>query len=286
MSFLTPDAKAVCEFIRRELGIDYEDRWDQLERRLASRYAAVNCKDLHEYRTFLEEGHERAAEVSALGSLVTNNETYFFREPEQIFALVRDILPELQKQYGASHQLRLWSAACSSGEEPYSLAIALLDCGKISPERITIIATDLSLKALEIAKNGIYRASSLRVLEPSLVERYFEQRDQSYYLSERVKKIVQFAPLNLIDSKAIHSLGYFDVIFCRNVMMYFHRETQKQVLSSLMHALNHDGILMLGHADSLCELPKNFLTMTHHGAVMHKSDSALTSALVSRRDRA
>ena len=192
-----------------------------------------------------------AGELQALFEALYVHETYFFRERSQVKALCGNILTELQT---LSPRLRVWSAACSSGEEPYSLAMSLLETGRISDVNISIRATDISPRVLEMCERGFYRALSFRATEPAMVQKYFTPSGDGFMVADRVKRLVQFSSLNLMDERKIAAHGPFDAIFCRNVLIYFDKATQKRVVESFARALRPGGYLFLGHAESLFAL--------------------------------
>jgi chemotaxis protein methyltransferase CheR len=204
-----------------------------------------------EYVKFLRFGADREAEFHDLASVLSNNETYFFRERAQLRALCGSILTELQS---TSPRIRVWSAACSTGEEPYSLAMSLLETGRVAESNISIKATDISPRVLELCHRGYYRALSFRATEPAMVQKYFTVSGDGFVINDRVKRLVEFSSLNLMDDRRVAGNGPFDAIFCRNVLIYFDKPTQKRVVESFARALRPGGYLFLGHAESLFAL--------------------------------
>jgi chemotaxis protein methyltransferase CheR len=246
------DFRLLRDIIRERFGIFYDDQKQfLLLSRLQTRLVKRSFSSYAEYVKFLRFGAEREAEFRDLASVLSNNETYFFRERSQLKALCGNVLTELQ---AVSPRLRVWSAACSSGEEPYSLAMSLLETGRISEANIAIRATDISPRVLEMCERGFYRALSFRATEPALVQKYFTVSGDGFVVAERVKRLVQFSSLNLMDERKIAGHGPFDAIFCRNVLIYFDKPTQKRVVESFARALRPGGYLFLGHAESLFAL--------------------------------
>ena len=246
------DFRLLRDIVRERFGIYYDDQKQfLLLSRLQTRLSKRSLTNYADYVKFLRFGAEREAEFRDLASVLSNNETYFFRERAQVKALCGNILTELQ---AFSPRVRVWSAACSSGEEPYSLAMSLLETGRIAESNISIRATDISPRVLEMCARGYYRALSFRATEPAMVQRYFTVSGDGFIIADRIKRLVQFASLNLMDDRKIAAFGPVDAIFCRNVLIYFDKPTQKRVVESFARALRAGGYLFLGHAESLFAL--------------------------------
>jgi chemotaxis protein methyltransferase CheR len=246
------DFRLLRDIVRERFGIYYDDQKQfLLLSRLQTRLSKRSLTNYADYVKFLRFGAEREAEFRDLASVLSNNETYFFRERAQVKALCGNILTELQ---AFSPRVRVWSAACSSGEEPYSLAMSLLETGRIAESNISIRATDISPRVLEMCERGYYRALSFRATEPAMVQRYFTVSGDGFIIADRIKRLVQFASLNLMDVRKIAAFGPVDAIFCRNVLIYFDKPTQKRVVESFARALRAGGYLFLGHAESLFAL--------------------------------
>jgi chemotaxis protein methyltransferase CheR len=246
------DFHLLRDIIRERFGLYYDDQKQfLLLSRLQTRLVKRSLTSYADYVKFLRFGAEREAEFADLASVLSNNETYFFRERAQLKALCGSLLTELQT---VSPRLRIWSAACSTGEEPYSLAMTLLESGRITESNISIKATDISPRVLELCQRGYYRPLSFRATEPPLVQKYFTPAGDGFNIVERVKRLVQFSSLNLMDDRKVGAFGPFDAIFCRNVLIYFDKPTQKRVVESFARALRPGGYLFLGHAESLFAL--------------------------------
>lgn len=197
--------------------------------------------------------------VRVLDAICTNH-TYFFRESEHFEYLEEQILPELIKNK-RDRTIRIWSAGCSSGEEPYSLAITLSEFFKSRPNWNTyILATDLSSKVLNTAKNGIYDYEEIRHLSPEIKKRYFMKGKGQFgnliKVKESLTRNIRFLRHNLLDE--LESEVNFDIIFCRNVMIYFDLDTKKKVVDRLSEKLKKDGYFISGHSESLNMIEHNF----------------------------
>lgn len=179
---------------------------------------------------------------------MTTNETYFFRDPAQYDAIRSVLLPRLKEERRDCRRLRFWSAAASTGQEAYSLAMLLLDAG-LSDWNIEILGTDFSSQVVERARTGRYQQIEVnRGLPASLLVRHFRRAGMDWQLNEQVRRMVDFKTIDL--RKSIHTLGAFDLVFCRNVMIYFDAETKMNILKQLHGALPPGGWLLLGGAET------------------------------------
>ncbi len=154
----------------------------------------------------------------------------------------------------AAAELRVWSAACSTGEEPFSLAITLLETRRLAPAQIEIKAGDISPRALEKCAEALYRELSFRATPPEIIQRYFRPFSGAFAMSDEIKRMVRFFRINLLDEGAVAQVGPLDAIFCRNVLIYFDKPTQKRVVEAFARALRPGGYLFLGHAESIIRL--------------------------------
>jgi len=196
--------------------------------------------------------------LSEITDAMTTNESFFFRDNTPFDLFREDVLPGLLRSRASSKRLRIWCAAASTGQEPYSLAIILSELeAKLSGWKIDIVGTDLSRSVLDKARAGIYSQFEVqRGLPIKLLMKYFTQAGEMWQISEKIRKMVTYKPFNLLDSFA--ALGTFDVIFCRNVLIYFHQDTKAQVLDRLRRQLPADGTLFLGAAETVLGLSDKF----------------------------
>ena len=213
---------------------------------------------------------------------VTIGETYFFRNSPQFEALRRQVLPTLieQRRKTGSKQLRLWSAGCATGEEPYSLAILLRELlPDIETWNISLLGTDINDAYLQEAREGIYRARSFRNETPAAVRNgWFTSTERGYQLDPTIRKMVVFRSLNLtaddfpsFESNTMHT----DVVLCRNVTIYFDRETTRQLTSRFHQALNNDGWLVVGHSEPQADLYEGFKAENFENTVFYRKYSAI-----------
>jgi chemotaxis protein methyltransferase CheR len=197
-----------------------------------------------------------------LENLLTQ-ETSFLRYPDVFQALERVVLPEVQarRMWNNPRVLRIWSAGCSTGEEPYSIAITILETLPFPDAwEIEILATDISRQALHQAERGVYSGRSLANLQPRLLETYFKKSGGSWEVRPRLRRIISFAPMNL--ARAVY-VGRMDCIFCMNVLMYFSEERRNELLQRFYEVLEPGGVFFLGHSESMKCAPVRFETAVH-----------------------
>ncbi len=243
--------RALRDRIQRRLGLFFDDsKAYLLHSRLQTRLVKCRVDGFAQYSRYLDEAPTCEAEWDELASLLSNNESYFFRERAQLAVLTGALLDDALRR---TTPLRIWSAACARGEEPYTLAMVLLETGRIRKEECSIFASDLSPRALERARAGFYHELSFRATPPELIDRYFRPFEGGFFVEEPVKSMVRFERVNLLDARGVASVGVQDAIFCRNVLIYFDRATQLEVARRFWKALRPGGFLFLGHAESLMQ---------------------------------
>ncbi|EPR35692.1 MCP methyltransferase, CheR-type [Alkalidesulfovibrio alkalitolerans DSM 16529] len=275
---ITPDEfTAFREFIYQISGIDIPERRQYLiENRLGPRVKELRLPSFGEYLKYLKFSREKQAELERLFELITTNETSFFRDQRQL-DVVRDKLlaPLLEAQEKAGRkELRIWSAGCSSGEEPYTLAIMLHELlrMKILGWRIDIMAHDLSPAMIARAKLGVYGDYSFKTTPPDMVERYFIKKPEGFEVHPKVKKLVRFGTINLNSPPAIKVLPKSHIVFCRNVIIYFDQEMKKKVLASFYDNLVPGGHLVLGHSETIHGVSRVFTPVHHPGGIVYRRE--------------
>ena len=256
------ESRLVREMIRDYCGLSFTaDAGTVLERRLGKRMALLGIGDFRDYYRLIRYGRDRDQELSDLMDLLTTNETYFFREVLQLRALTDEIIPELLQRRGelsGKMPLRIWSAGCSTGEEPYTVAMLLLETGCCEGVPVEIIGTDISHRVLQQARRGIYRDSAFRATDGYFQQKYFRREENGYRIIDTVRDLVTISHLNLLDESRLALIGRVDIIFCRNVMIYFDRSVRVRVAGAFFGALRDGGYLLLGHADSLMNITTAF----------------------------
>lgn len=255
------------DLVYSHCGLWFDDQNSYLlEKRLARRLSFNQIKSFREYYQFLRFNRKRDQELEAIMDLLTTNETYFFREEFQLKAFTDEILPEIcavREGRAGGRRLRIWSAGCSTGEEPYTIAMLLLEMRQLKDWSIEVVGTDISQRVLQHARRGVYSASSFRTTDAYYRDRYFDQLpDGSFKICDRVKRLVSISHLNLLDSARMKMLGSFDLIFCRNVIIYFDLSAKKKVVESFYQVLRDAGFLLLGHSESLMNVSTLF-TLRH-----------------------
>lgn len=249
---MTPDEfRLFRDLIHNECGIFLkEEKRDFLKTRVEKRLKALNMGSYFNYYKYVS-GNKNRRELSSLLDSVTINETYFFRNIPQFEILREKVIPELieRKRKSGDYNLIIWSAGCATGEEPYSIAIEILEAiPDIFRWNVQIIASDISWRCIEIAQDGAYPKDKLKDVPEEYLKKHFIFSHDSYQVSDGVKRLVVFDFHNL---KHENGLADVDVIFCRNVMIYFDAEEQKRIISRFQRVLNTGGYLFLGHAESL-----------------------------------
>jgi chemotaxis protein methyltransferase CheR len=235
-----------------------------LEKRLGKRLSFHRLAAYRDYYHFLRYNREKDQELSDIMDILTTNETYFFREAFQLKAFTDEIMPGIiaEKEKRGERSLRIWSAGCSSGEEPYTIAMLLLEMGCCKGWRVEIIGTDISHRVLQQARKAVYGKSAFRATEETYVKRFFQEQDGNFKIADAVKELVTISHLNLFDQNRLALLGRMDVIFCRNVIIYFDQIAKKKVVEIFNRMLREGGYLLLGHSESLMNISTAF-TLKH-----------------------
>jgi chemotaxis protein methyltransferase CheR len=241
--------------IKDYCGLSFNDRISTLEKKVENRVKELGIS----FSGYCDYLIQNPLEWDIMIDLVTINETYFYREENQLIECSAIVLPMLKKiRFG--RPLRIWSAACSTGEEPYTLAMLIQETGLFPPGSVEIIATDINKKVLEKARKGWYHKGSFafRRIPEHLLSKYFSPKDSGYQIIDPIQKMIKFQYLNILDQQKFGLIGKVDVIFCRNVLIYFDQETTKQVIDTLHKNLSPDGYLFLGHAESITDTDLGF----------------------------
>jgi chemotaxis protein methyltransferase CheR len=264
------------DLVHDHCGIWFRDDLRYLvERRLGARLAAHGLASFGDYHRFLRFDPGRLAELAEAVDLLTTNETYFCREPLQLRAFEREILPELARERAGERRLRLLSAGCATGEEVYTLAILVEDSGLFAGWDVEVIGADISRRCLEAARAGAYGDHAFRSLEGHALRRWFRLRGGKWVVDDAIRRRVRFTGANLLDDHGLAGVGgRVDAVFCRNVMIYFDLPARRQALRRLHETLRDGGWLLLGHSESLLNVSADF-------ELVHLKDD-----LVYRRPRA
>ena len=264
------DFAKFCEFFYRKTGIMFDPKKKYFaERRIADRMHKTGCATFREYFTnvrFETSGEE----MQHLVNQMTVNETYFFREDYQLKALVEGILPDLAARRNREERVRLWSVPCSSGEEPYSLAIYILEqWADADRYNIEIMASDIDSAILAEAAAGVYGARALQRLSPALIRKYFtEQKDRQYRISADLRSSIDFSQGNVVDPAFMRRFRDIDVIFCRNMLIYFDDRSRRETIEAMYDCLSPGGFICLGHSESMSRIsslfrPRKYAELDH-----------------------
>ena len=263
------------DFVYEKSGIFFaENKAYLLESRLTNRLGELGLSSFEDYYYCLKYGSDKAKnEITNLFDVVTTNETSFFRNPPQLDAF--KIL--IQKSYlngtaSIAAPIRIWSAACSTGEEAYTLAIIMEELLQTTKQNIPymIYATDISQKVLESAKRAVFSQYSIRNTDESFKNKYFTEENNMFKLKENVKKNVKIDFMNLVDENTYRSYKQMDIIFCRNVLIYFDEKMKKKVIENLYESLKTKGFLTIGHAESLHNISRAFKPLVFPGTIAYQ----------------
>ena len=252
------------DLISEYCGIYYDDDSKYImENRLNRRLQVCGMQNFQDYYRLLLYNRDRENELAEIIDILTVNETYFFRENKQFDALLNEIAPELMKIRAGARKLRIWSAGCASGEEPYTVAMLVLENPQIFGDwEVEVLGSDINKRVLHKARKGVYRKNSFRSTESYYIKKYFEEDGDNFRISDKVRKLVDFSHLNLLEPKKFSFLGDLDIIFCRNVLIYFHKGAKIKVVENFHDRLLGGGYLLLGHAESLMNISTSF-TLKH-----------------------
>jgi len=263
------------EEIYKYAGIDFQESQKRmLQSKMLKRLRIHQLNSFKEYYLLLKYDPARHDEIKALMNDITVNETYFFREKEQLDVFSKEILPIIKQKNAARKQIKIWSAACSSGEEVYTLSMCLLESRLFdSSWKIEIVGTDISGKALAKAQEGIYGGFSFRGMDSYLQNKYFTKLpNQMHQIKPEVKKITTFSWMNLKDSFQFRMMRNFDIIFCRNVLIYFDKAAKKNVAENLFASLNPGGFLFISQTESLFRITNLFQLKMSAGALIYQKN--------------
>jgi chemotaxis protein methyltransferase CheR len=253
---LPDNYRILQQSVYSHVGIVLEDDKHYLfEGRLAPVVRDLGLSSINELCGMLQNGgnHEMKRMVA---EAMTTNETYFFREPPHYDAIKNILIPQLRKSRGDFRRLRVWSAAASTGQEAYSLAMLLLEQG-LQDWNIQILGTDFCSKVVERAKSGLYQQIEVnRGLPASLLIKYFRRDGLNWQIRDDVRRMAHFRTIDLRSS--LRTLGPFDLVFCRNVMIYFDTETKQKILQEIHSTMFRGGWLLLGGAESTVDLDSLF----------------------------
>ena len=247
------------DMINQKSGIYFsDDSRFLLESRLSERVTRLGLSSFDEYYHLLKYYAEAKEEMDVVIDILTTNETYFYREEYQLRSFTNDILPELHERLARRRRLAIWSAGCSSGEEVYTIAMLIIESKMFKEWDVRIFGNDISASVVQKARAGVYGPASFRSTKPSYIRRFFSETDEGIRVNDEVRSMCHFSKGNILDKEQIVFVGQADVIFCRNVLIYFDKVSKMQAINTFYHRLNPRGYLLLGHTESLINLSTAF----------------------------
>lgn len=262
--------------IYTRLGLHFEEKKSYfLQKRVEKRMAQLGYDDPQDYVFLLCYADPEGKEMQALANLITTNETYMFREFEQLEAFANCCLPEVlsAKQSRGEQKIRIWSAGCSSGEEAYTLAIILQE---VFPQSqywdCEIVATDIDENVLAQAAGARYWWRSVREVPAEYLGKHFTTDGDSYVVRPKIASMVRFQHLNLHDRMAVRAMRNFDFIFCRNVLIYFDDLSRKTAVDHFYNSLNRGGYIFLGHSESIGRISSAFKLKRIEGHLVYAKE--------------
>lgn len=261
----------LCDFFYRRTGIVFtEAKRYYIQRRIAERMTATRSETFAAY--FARLRMSASAEIEQVINAVTVNETYFNREDHQLHCLANDLMGLRAARRSGNEPIRLWSAPCSTGEEPYSIAIWLLEnWPEVDAHDVEIVGSDIDTRVLAAAREGVYRERAISRLSADVRSRYFEETGEgSWRIIQELRESVAFSPANLIDPAETRAQGVFDVIFCRNVLIYFSDESRRIAAENLYESLKPGGFICLGHTESMSRISPLFTARRFADAVVYQ----------------
>lgn len=276
---MSPDEfTMIRDFILEKSGIYFgENKMYLIKNRLAKRMVELQIKSVRDY--FYHVKYDMSQhEFNRLMDLVTTNETSFFRNEPQLLAFSEEVLPLLvagKMRDKGPKTIKIWSAGCSTGEEPYTIAILITEkLRSLAGWNVEIIANDISEQVLQRARQGEYSGMTLRNCTPDILARYFTLSGEAYRIKPDVKMLVKFLHVNLNDPRQISMINNVDVIFCRNVMIYFSDDVKRQLVRGFYNALRPGGYYFIGHSETLHGISKAFKLVYFKNALVYQKEAA------------
>ena len=262
------------DLVYQETGMYFPDeKRYYFESRFLRRMEALGITSFSEYIQYIKNGKCRTEEFHSLMNELTINETSFFRNKPQFGALKKVVMPEIirAKSNNAVKSLKIWSAGCSSGEEVYSIAMVIdeLSSDVLAGWDVEVRGTDISKRVLEIAQKGTYSDYSVRNMPEEYKSKYIETVDGSFKVKDCLKRFVKFSHLNLNDDMAMLFMKGYDIIFCKNVLIYFDLESKKRVIQHFFNSLVLGGHLFIGFSESLFGINDRFKLIHYSGGIVY-----------------
>jgi chemotaxis protein methyltransferase CheR len=265
------DFRRLCDFLYRRTGMVFtEAKRYYVERRVLERMVATGATSFVSY--FARLRNDIGGEVEQFVNAFTVNETYFYREDHQLRCLTTDLLADRLRDRKPGQPIRIWSVPCSTGEEPYSIAIWLLENWPLVDKyEIEILGSDIDTRVLERARGGQFPKRALMRLSPYLIEKYFAPAGgEEWKILDDLRESVQFSRANIVESRETRQYGRFDVIFCRNVLIYFDDASRRIAAENLYENLAPGGFICLGHTESMSRITPLFEVRRFADAIVYQ----------------
>jgi chemotaxis protein methyltransferase CheR len=263
--------RKLCEFLYRRTGLVFtEAKRYYVERRVIDRIEATGAISFADYFALLRS--DIRGEIEQFINAFTVNETYFYREDHQLRCLTNDLLPERTRLKGRGQAIRIWSVPCATGEEPYSIAIWLLEnWPDVDGYDVEIVGSDIDTRVLQEAAAGVFGKRALMRLSENLIGKYFVPLDEDRWtILDDLRTSIRFTPVNLVESGETRPHGQFDVIFCRNVLIYFDDASRRVAAENLYENLAPGGFICLGHTESMSRISPLFEARRFGDAIVYQ----------------
>jgi chemotaxis protein methyltransferase CheR len=265
------EVRRLCEFLYRRTGMSFDDsKRYYIDRRVAERITATGSTSFQAYFSILHADADH--EIEHLVNAFTINETYFYREEHQLRCMTADLLAEILLRKTAKDPIRVWSVPCATGEEAYSIGIWLLENWReVDRYDIEIVGSDIDTRALEAAAQGAYGERALMRLSPEVIERYLQPvQGGMQRIVPELRRSIQFTRVNLVDAAQMTKHGLFDIIFCRNVLIYFDDASRRVAAENLFDCLEPGGFVCLGHSESMSRISPLFRVRRFPDAIVYQ----------------
>jgi chemotaxis protein methyltransferase CheR len=269
------DVERFCDFLYRRTGMSFSgDKRYFIDRRLEDRITATGSPSFQAYFSLLRADADH--EIEYLINAFTVNETYFYREDHQLQCMTSNLLAGIVGRRPPGSSIRIWSIPCSTGEEPYSIALWLMEnWPQVDNYNIEIVGSDIDTRALNAAAKGIYGERALMRLSRQVVDRYFKPvAEGKYEIDEGLRGSIEFTRANLIDANDMERYRDFDLIFCRNVLIYFDDASRRQAAENLYDCLLPGGYICLGHSESMSRISPLFSVCRFPDAIVYQRPEA------------
>ena len=264
------------EFFYRKTGIMFaENKRYFVDKRILERMAAANFQSFAEYFNRVRF-QASGVELQALVNSMTVNETYFYREEYQLQCLVRSLMPEIAKSSAKGDTIKIWSIPCSTGEEPYSIALYLLEYwAQVDDFNIEIVASDIDTEVLEKARRGVYGERALQHVSADTVKKYMTRtNDGQHQIIDAIRSSIKFSQLNILEAINERTHGGFDVVFCRNMLIYFDDLSRREAAGAIFAAMRPGGFVCLGHSESMSRISSLFNIRNFPEAIVYQKPAS------------